>query len=388
MDLKDVKERLTKNQKENLSKSATPAIRSYDKKRGPSWEIQYKESPHAEPEPMTVYNTYTPPLCATLTNEDDVDWETRPKDWERLCLHLFKGNRRNMDYMETILHDMIHGRSPVVTCFIGDMQVGKNTLLDVAKCLNHVTDRTTVNVGFGTTHFDGATLSKGFVHLDEIDLNKKAMQNLRMYTGTEFETVKKNKDPALITGRTTFFYSANPVAYVYLQCPDRRFWMPDLTRDALETSFTEEQLERFKNYKKKEIGTDMTLGDDNMQAHLYYYLRNLTPKYKLKNSPEVTETFRSVARRNFDDGMTYIAEYCKQAQKGEAHLTIEWDKLVEGFPARKNKAWLMDYDRLERFLKGTTICGFKFGRLVEDEEGKKFLEVHEEEEEEDFLDFI
>lgn len=207
-----------------------------------------------------------------------------PKIFEKFMAHLFP-HKESLDYVYHWLHLMLTDRNGCVLLLNSALGTGKNTFYMIADALVGPENAGKAPRGFFESRFNEELRYKRVFLLDEIPITQSNKEYLKNISNDEITIEEKGKNPQKIQNHCSFMVFNNYEERCHLDRDERRFSVPLVTDQRLDSVFNEKDINELKGLTQ----------DEEQMAHIgYWIIKHGKINGWHREKPFITEKFHQM----------------------------------------------------------------------------------------------
>jgi hypothetical protein len=226
---------------------------------------------------------------------------------KKLFEHLFPVEE-DREYVLDWFHHALVGRNATVLCLVGARGTGKTILLDdIAKPLVGSNMYARGNQSILEDKFNPQFENRRFIFLDEADLEEeKAIMTIKNYTNDSITIEKKGCDPYTTQNYVSLALATNIRDRFKVGPQERRFSVPRVAEDNLNTVIPPEEISEFVEKVKNPLCKEI--------AEFGHWLLNRQPKYDSQR-PYLNRYFFELCELTMPDWKVFLRDFLGRAEE-------------------------------------------------------------------------
>jgi hypothetical protein len=269
--------------------------------------------------PASRFNLYKKPSWMDLEYSGQL-----PELAKKFFSHMFP-DPKCRSYIYTWMHRMLTTRSEIYLYLPAPKDTGKTTFAYLCGALVGHDNFELAKSDFAENHFNAFVANRRLILLDEYNCwSNNEKDTLKRIINDRIQIEAKGQDQKTVTNYSSFIICNNNNEGIFIEPDDRRFSIPEVTREKISDHFTAEEL--------AELNAEIESECSQFIADIgHWILQNFEGKYSKRETPWHKERFEEIVFSSAREGMKYIIDQivAKKAQKYTyAKLRAEYRSLV------------------------------------------------------------
>ena len=354
--------KLDKDEKEVFRDEAEMAYREYD-----PYDITPIKDTTLDGKEITRVNTYIAPPWRKKKRQGGV-----PLSCQKVLNHLFpiKGQREAvLDWLYYALVD----RNETALVLNGAKGVGKNVFTEMVRALVGRDNFAEGQDSFGVSGFNSVLANNRIIFLDELRGDKKIHNRLKKYLN-KYQTIERKGVDVSGPEATynSFIIANNDETHFYLEHDDRRFSIPDIATERLDSVMSEEEISELMDSLKED--------EDFVSRWGHYILdRRHSEERKPKEHIVKGDKFYRLVYTSLSIPFAALVDFLSQSTEykiSEDEVRVEVNRNLKDYqkriPSRKKvQDFLANYRHKEEVLATLEVIDDEWHFVMSGNEGRE-----------------
>ena len=363
--------KLDKDEKEVFREESEMAFREYD-----PYDITPLKDTLLDGKEITRVNTYVAPPWRKIPRES----RTAPKHCMQVLEHLFPIEEQREAVLDWLYYGLVD-RNETALVLNGAKGVGKNVFTEMVRSLVGRDNFAEGQDSFGVSGFNSVLANNRIIFLDELRGDKKIHNRLKKYLN-KYQTIERKGVDVSGPEATynSFIVANNDETHFYLEHDDRRFSIPDIAIDRLDSVMSEKEISNLMDSLKEDEKFVSEWG------HFILDRRSRNNRYPKEHIIKGDKFYRLVYT-SLSIPFAALVDFltnCKDHKISEDEVRVEVNRVLKDYqkriPSRKKvQDFLNNYRHKEEVLASLELIEGEWSFVLPSNEGV------EEEEEDGFI---